>query len=204
MKRWWRRLVGAPAAAPDRADLLEAARHHLAEGQVEEAMRLAREAGIAAGSAAGWAAACRIAHDAGRPDDAASWADASEAATGSPAQGERHLFDEVRLRSQVLARLRRPAAPSPAIQPQGRRVLNLLAFSLPYTTNGYATRSHGLLGAMQETGWEVLPVTRPGYPVDVDGSLRAGDLPAQDHVGSLTYRRLLSSTRRTLGHSRYL
>jgi glycosyltransferase involved in cell wall biosynthesis len=82
------------------------------------------------------------------------------------------------------------AAPSLGRQeftPVPGRVLHLLTNSLPHTASGYAQRSHSILVAQQREGWDVLAVTRLGYPVQV-GKLRAR---SNDVVGGVRYRRLL-------------
>lgn len=70
-----------------------------------------------------------------------------------------------------------------------RRVLHVLTNSLPHTASGYAQRSHSILMAQQEAGWETLAVTRVGYPVQV-GKLNARH---RDVVDGVTYQRLLPS-----------
>lgn len=67
------------------------------------------------------------------------------------------------------------------------RVLHLLTNSLPHTGSGYAQRSHSILRAQQDAGWDVLAVTRIGYPVLV-GKLLAKPL---DFVDGVSYQRLL-------------
>lgn len=67
------------------------------------------------------------------------------------------------------------------------RVLHLLTNSLPHTASGYAQRSHSIMAAQQREGWDVLAVTRLGYPVQV-GKLRAR---SSDVVDGVRYRRLL-------------
>ncbi|WP_264354301.1 glycosyltransferase family 4 protein [Pseudarthrobacter sp. MM222] len=69
------------------------------------------------------------------------------------------------------------------------RVLHLLTNSLPHTASGYAQRSHSIMAAQQDAGWEVLAVTRLAYPVQV-GKLLAR---ASDVVDGVHYRRLLPS-----------
>lgn len=64
-------------------------------------------------------------------------------------------------------------------KPERRRVLYLAKESAPYLHNGFCTRSHETLRAVQETGTEVVAVTMPGFPAvigvdaadhtDVDG-----------------------------------
>ncbi|MDJ0351357.1 glycosyltransferase family 4 protein [Pseudarthrobacter sp. PH31-O2] len=67
------------------------------------------------------------------------------------------------------------------------RVLHLLTNSLPHTESGYAQRSHSIMVAQQEEGWDVLAVTRIGYPVQI-GKLSAASI---DVVDGVRYRRLL-------------
>ncbi|MDI3242489.1 glycosyltransferase family 4 protein [Arthrobacter sp. AL08] len=74
-------------------------------------------------------------------------------------------------------------------EPVRGRVLHLLTNSLPHTASGYAQRSHSILRAQQDAGWEVMAVTRIGYPVQV-GKLLAKSL---DLVDDVSYRRLLPS-----------
>lgn len=81
-------------------------------------------------------------------------------------------------------------APHPGYVPVSGRVLHMLTNSLPHTSSGYAQRSHSILMAQQQAGWEVLAVTRLGYPVQV------GKLFAQsgDVVDGIRYQRLLPAT----------
>ena len=81
----------------------------------------------------------------------------------------------------------RPKVPSAPISPVPLRVLHLLTNSVPHTNSGYARRSHSILRAQQETGWEALAVTRLGYPVQI-GALAA---KRRDVVDNVLYQRLL-------------
>lgn len=83
----------------------------------------------------------------------------------------------------------RPELAAVRFEPEPRRVLHVLTNSLPHTASGYAQRSHSILLAQQEAGWETLAVTRVGYPVQV-GGLTARN---RDVVDSVTYQRLLPS-----------
>ncbi|VFR61290.1 Glycosyl transferase, group 1 [plant metagenome] len=60
-------------------------------------------------------------------------------------------------------------------------------FSLPHHSNGYATRTHGLLSALQHSDREYIVATRPGYPFD--GKSKHPSLP-YDQVDEVIYRRL--------------
>ncbi|WP_354349981.1 glycosyltransferase [Pseudarthrobacter sp. PvP090] len=110
---------------------------------------------------------------------------AVEALTGSGTAGLRQqsrLAAEAAVLQDASPSLeRRPYAPVPG------RILHLLTNSLPHTASGYAQRSHSTLLAQQEAGFEVLAVTRMGYPVMV-GKLLA---KAADTVDGVRYLRLL-------------
>ncbi|WP_427018391.1 glycosyltransferase family 4 protein [Pseudarthrobacter sp. P1] len=79
------------------------------------------------------------------------------------------------------------SAAVPEVPRDSKRVLHLLTNSLPHTASGYAQRTHSILAAQQQAGWDTLAVTRLGYPVQV-GKLLARP---QDEVDGVTYRRLL-------------
>lgn len=82
----------------------------------------------------------------------------------------------------------KPALPDQSgYAPVPGRVLHLLTNSLPHTSSGYAQRSHSILLAQKESGWDVLAVTRLGYPVQV-GKLLAR---TNDVVDGIRYHRLL-------------
>lgn len=83
----------------------------------------------------------------------------------------------------------RPELSAVRFEPAPRRVMHVLTNSLPHTASGYAQRSHSILLAQQEAGWETLAVTRVGYPVQV-GKLNARH---RDVVDGITYQRLLPS-----------
>jgi PEP-CTERM/exosortase A-associated glycosyltransferase len=76
----------------------------------------------------------------------------------------------------------------PAYAPEPSNVLYLLHNSLPETSNGYATRSHGLLTSMVRAGWNVEALTRPGFPFDLPSS---HDVEVSDSVvvDEVKYRR---------------
>ena len=82
-----------------------------------------------------------------------------------------------------------PSLSRQAFTPVPGRVLHVLTNSLPHTASGYAQRSHSVMAAQREAGWDVLAVTRLAYPVQV-GKLLA---QARDVVDGVEYRRLLPS-----------
>jgi glycosyltransferase involved in cell wall biosynthesis len=69
----------------------------------------------------------------------------------------------------------------------------LLHAALPQGTMGYATRSHGLLSALREQGWQVEGVTRPGFPLD---DPKVDEAPDTDHVDGVAYHHVLTKERR--------
>ncbi|MEE1620744.1 glycosyltransferase family 4 protein [Zafaria sp. Z1313] len=76
----------------------------------------------------------------------------------------------------------------PDYEPRERVVLHLLNNSLPYTQTGYTKRSHSLLSAQHELGWDVHAATRLGYPETL-GILG----PSRKHdIDGVRYHRLLS------------
>ena len=59
-----------------------------------------------------------------------------------------------------------PPAGTAPYQPDPVAVLSVLAQSVPVTSGGYATRSHGVLTSLAARGWRVEAVTRLGFPYD--------------------------------------
>ncbi|WP_157697089.1 glycosyltransferase [Brachybacterium avium] len=81
---------------------------------------------------------------------------------------------------------------SPAVDRRASRVLYFLHNSLPFNSAGYATRSHGLLAALGELGWDVDGVTRLGYPYDLPANAEIPDVPVVESIDDVVYRRLLA------------
>lgn len=71
-------------------------------------------------------------------------------------------------------------------RPRPRTVVHVLTNSVPYTSSGYALRSHSLLRSQAEQGWTVHAMTRPGYPVHL-GKLAA---PPTEIIDGVTYHRI--------------
>ncbi|MEN7538106.1 glycosyltransferase family 4 protein [Aurantiacibacter flavus] len=53
------------------------------------------------------------------------------------------------------------------MEPVPGRILYVLDKSLPQATDGYATRSHGIVRALLQKGVDLVCVTRPGFPYDL-------------------------------------
>ncbi|WP_157973807.1 glycosyltransferase family 4 protein [Desertihabitans aurantiacus] len=83
-----------------------------------------------------------------------------------------------------------------AYDPLPDRVLYSVYNSLPFHSAGYATRTHGLLTALNRDGWRVDAVSRIGYPFDLRPFADHGPVQAVDQIGDVTYRRL--TTERTV------
>ncbi len=61
--------------------------------------------------------------------------------------------------------------PNPLYKPHLKSVMYCLDSSIGFTTNGYATRSHGICCGAMNMGWQIAPVTRPGYPWDKSSAI---------------------------------
>ena len=76
------------------------------------------------------------------------------------------------------------------IQPLPNRIIYVLHNSLPYSSGGYATRTHGVATGLKEAGADVIALTRPGFPLDIKGNHTRGSIPLQDHVDGIAYHRI--------------
>lgn len=90
-----------------------------------------------------------------------------------------------------------PVATERAYEPDTRRAFYLLHNSLPYNSAGYATRSHGLLRALNDE-WSMAAVTRLGYPFDAPGHDELTGIPGHDVIDGVDYLRLTTSPGRWL------
>lgn len=70
------------------------------------------------------------------------------------------------------------------------RGLYLLHNSLPWDSQGYATRSHGLLTGVNRHGWKVDALTRLGYPFDRHSKVSTSDGSTPTVIDGVTYQRL--------------
>ncbi|WP_024476129.1 glycosyltransferase family 4 protein [Arthrobacter sp. CAL618] len=106
------------------------------------------------------------------------------------AAGRNRTAERLESERRVFAGWTPTVPPVKGYVPQQRTVLHVLTNSLPHTGSGYAQRSHSILKAQQDAGWNVHAATRVGYPVQV-GKLFAADLDVLDGV---SYHRLLPPT----------
>lgn len=171
----------------------------------EQALELAREALEREDGPATLRGVARIVYAAGNFAEAAEIVTRLENAVGTLTGKDEELAREVRGRSRILALLAEPpsAAHTIADKVPGRSVY-FLHFSLPYSSVGYATRSHGLIAGMQAAGWDVKAYTRCGFPYDFKPELDGQAIPDVDSVDGVDYHRLLEGGRRGSTESEYL
>src|SRR5690606_18382900 len=80
-----------------------------------------------------------------------------------------------------------------------KAALAVLSQSMPHTSGGYATRTHGVLTGLAARGRSIQAVTRLGFPYDRwKGSSQT--VPESDDVDGILYHRLLDSRRRYPQH----
>lgn len=81
-------------------------------------------------------------------------------------------------------------AESTPYEPRPNAVLSVLAQSLPVTSGGYATRTHGILTGISGRGWDVRAVTRLGFPLDWWRGFEDREAMPLDVVDGIPYHRL--------------
>jgi glycosyltransferase involved in cell wall biosynthesis len=84
------------------------------------------------------------------------------------------------------------------------RICYVLHNSLPYSSGGYGTRSHGVAGGLKAAGREVIVLTRPGFPVDIKTELNDADVPAEDVIDGIRYVRTLEPKRKGMSMLQYV
>lgn len=175
----------------------------LAKGYVDRALQHA-EAALARDSSPGTLRGClRILSDAARLDMAYEVAQRLEGSVPAVSESDHRMIGEVRARWRLMQWARtKPVARE--IKPVLGRVLNVLAFSLPHSSVGYATRSHGLALGIKANGWDVVPYTRPGFPWDSQMDSSGLDIPSPDEIDGIRYHRLSEPNRKRLSEVDYL
>lgn len=84
------------------------------------------------------------------------------------------------------------------------RVCYVLHNSLPYSSGGYGTRSHGVAGGLKAAGREVVVLTRPGFPLDIKAELAEGEVPAEKLIDGIRYVHTLEPRRKGLSMLQYV
>jgi glycosyltransferase involved in cell wall biosynthesis/SAM-dependent methyltransferase len=97
-----------------------------------------------------------------------------------------------------------PQQPVDRVDSLPHRVCYFLHNSLPYSSGGYATRSHGISTGLKNAGYEVIVVTRPGFPVDIKANLRDSEVPPEQQIDGIRYRRLLEPRRKGMPLTQYI
>jgi glycosyltransferase involved in cell wall biosynthesis len=85
-----------------------------------------------------------------------------------------------------------PRQPNPGLFTREKHILYCLHQSVPYATNGYSTRSHGVAVGLQKLGWKVRATTRPGFPWDA-GVTGLNKGYHQTEVDGITYSSITGS-----------
>lgn len=104
---------------------------------------------------------------------------------------------------QRLKAARLAAAPSPAFPRMPRRLLYAVNHSMPFSSNGYAVRTHGVATALMKSGVEVIAATRPGMPWDRTG-FNESDYPLQHRIDGVRYVHTRLPSERVLRLDDYL
>lgn len=111
----------------------------------------------------------------------------SAAESGVATRGERSLLSRLSAERDLLGAFEPRLESVSGYEPQPHTVIYAVTNSLPHTASGYAQRTHSLLNAIKDEGWDVHAVTRPGYPVQVGKILARGT----DMVDGIPYHRIL-------------
>jgi len=182
---------------------LKAANMALANGHIAAASRMADLALRSDSKVATMRGAAHVYQDAALVEKASQLVDQLESMQGTVGAGDRRFIDEVRGQAQLVAWAAEPAALRNLPVIKGR-VLNVLAFGLPYSSVGYATRSHGLAIGIKHAGWDIRPYTRPCFPYDAKPELEGRPLPEQDDIDGITYHRIFDFDRKGMNEVTYL
>lgn len=95
-------------------------------------------------------------------------------------------------------------SPQEHIESVPARVCYVLHNSLPYSSGGYGTRSHGVATGLAAAGQEVIVLTRPGFPVDIKTELNDVKVPTEDVIDNIRYIRTLEPERKGLSMLQYV
>jgi glycosyltransferase involved in cell wall biosynthesis len=123
-----------------------------------------------------------------------------EAEVRNPTRETAELRNRVEQRAILMAAdhafLESHSTPVQALaQPKPDSAAYFLHFTLPYASNGYATRSHGLLKGIRGAGIDVEAFSRAGFPLDMPAFRSRADIPEADIIDGVTYHRLLGGSR---------
>ena len=74
--------------------------------------------------------------------------------------------------------------------PVKNKALYFLHNSLPWDSQGYATRSHAIIKSLNSNGWNAEGITRLGYPYDRHDVTNSQNISAKEVIDTVTYNRL--------------
>lgn len=92
---------------------------------------------------------------------------------------------------------------NPKYQPITGCICYVLHNSLPYSSGGYATRAHGLAQGLNKEGYEVIAMTRPGFPADTI-SIEPDAIAGEEIIDGVRYIRTITPARDTHRGMRYI
>lgn len=84
-----------------------------------------------------------------------------------------------------------------------KRICYILHNSLPFSSGGYATRSHGVACGLQKSGFEVIVVTRPGYPGDIIPNFKETE-HSGDLLDGIAYQRIFHPASKGMSPLEYI
>ncbi|KAE8439014.1 glycosyltransferase [Vreelandella piezotolerans] len=91
--------------------------------------------------------------------------------------------------SKIIGEIEKPVIKS-AVKKSKGKLCYILNHSLPYQSEGYATRAHGLAKAIGATGAEVVCISRPGFPWSFIKEYKDQTLPGKETIEGVEYQRL--------------
>lgn len=75
-------------------------------------------------------------------------------------------------------------------RPEPGRICYVLHNSLPFSSGGYAVRSHGVATGLARQGHDVICITRPGFPYDIKPDLDRGTVDTDQVLDGIRYVRI--------------
>ena len=112
---------------------------------------------------------------------------------------DRKYSDKLIIKKQILDETQ--PADKCVYEPIKNRVCYCLNHSLPYRGDGYVTRSQYMANAMKEAGFDVIAVTRPGFPWDNIKKIKnRKDLPLEEEINGVKYKRQYLNKKQTKSH----
>ncbi len=101
---------------------------------------------------------------------------------------EKKYFNRIKNKIELFDNIK--SASEYAFEPVKSRVCYCLNHSLPYRGDGYATRGQYMAKALQEAGFELIAITRPGYPFDSPKLIKKyKEIPIEEDIDGIKYKR---------------